>query len=197
MHITDIPQLIAKELSVRPQQVEKTIGLLDEGNTVPFIARYRKEVTGSLVDEQIRTIEERLTYLRNFAKRQEEILTKIEEQGKLTDDLRKQIEAAQKLQELEDLYLPYKQKRATRASKAKEKGLLPLAEAMMAQSERKGDAISFAAAFVNPEKGIETAEDALAGARDICAEVITEDAAFRQTLRQKLWSIGTLATELV
>ncbi len=197
MHITDIPQLIAKELSVRPQQVEKTIGLLDEGNTVPFIARYRKEVTGSLVDEQIRTIEERLTYLRNFAKRQEEILAKIEEQGKLTDELRKQIEAAQKLQELEDLYLPYKQKRATRASKAKEKGLLPLAEAMMAQKERKGDAISFAETFVDPEKGVETAEEALAGARDICAEVITEDAALRQTLREKLWRIGTLATELV
>ncbi len=197
MQITDIPQLIAKELSVRPQQVEKTIALLDEGNTVPFIARYRKEVTGSLVDEQIRTIEERLTYLRNFVKRQEEILAAIEAQGKLTDDLKSRIEAAKKLQELEDLYLPYKQKRATRASKAKEKGLLPLAEAMMAQEIRKGDALSFAASFIDPEKGVETAEDALAGARDICAETITEDAALRQTMREKLWRIGTLATELV
>ncbi len=197
MHITDIPQLIAKELSVRPQQVEKTIALLDEGNTVPFIARYRKEVTGSLVDEQIRTIEERLSYLRGFVKRQEEILAKIEEQGKLTDELRKEIEKAQKLQELEDIYLPYKQKRATRASKAREKGLAPLADAMMAQKERNGDAISFAEQFIDAEKGVDTAEDALAGARDICAEVITEEAALRQALRGKLWRIGTLATELV
>ncbi len=197
MHITDIPQLIAKELSVRPQQVEKTIALLDEGNTVPFIARYRKEVTGSLVDEQIRTIEERLSYLRGFVKRQEEILAKIEEQGKLTDELRKEIEKAQKLQELEDIYLPYKQKRATRASKAREKGLAPLADAMMAQKERNGDAISFAEQFIDAEKGVETAEDALAGARDICAEVITEEAALRQALRGKLWRIGTIATELV
>ncbi len=197
MHITDIPQLIAKELSVRPQQVEKTIALLDEGNTVPFIARYRKEVTGSLVDEQIRTIEERLSYLRGFVKRQEEILAKIEEQGKLTDELRKEIEKAQKLQELEDIYLPYKQKRATRASKAREKGLAPLADAMMAQKERNGDAISYAEQFIDAEKGVETAEDALTGARDICAEVITEEAALRQALRGKLWRIGTLATELV
>ncbi len=197
MHITDIPQLIAKELSVRPQQVEKTIALLDEGNTVPFIARYRKEVTDSLVDEQIRTIEERLSYLRGFVKRQEEILAKIEEQGKLTDELRKEIEKAQKLQELEDIYLPYKQKRATRASKAREKGLAPLADAMMAQKERNGDAISFAEKFIDAEKGVDTAEDALAGARDICAEVITEEAALRQALRGKLWRIGTIATELV
>ena len=197
MKPSDIPQIIAKELSIRPHQVEKTMELLDEGNTVPFIARYRKEVTGSLIDEQIRTIEERLTYLRNFVKRQEEILTKIEEQGKLTAELKTKIEQAQKLQELEDLYLPYKQKRATRASKAKEKGLEPLAKAMMDQKEKTGNAISFAKKFVNPEKGVDTAEEALEGARDICAEAIMEDANLRQTMREKMWKRAKMQTELV
>lgn len=197
MKPSDIPQIIAKELSIRPHQVEKTMELLDEGNTVPFIARYRKEVTGSLIDEQIRTVEERLAYLRNFVKRQEEILNKIEEQGKLTPALQTKIEQAQKLQELEDLYLPYKQKRATRASKAKEKGLEPLAKAMMAQKEKAGNAISFAKKFVNSEKGVETAEEALEGARDICAEAIMEEAALRQTMREKIWKRAKVQTELV
>ncbi len=197
MLTTDIPQVIAKELSVRPHQVEKTIELLDEGNTVPFISRYRKEVTGSLIDEQIRTIEERLTYLRNFVKRQEEILTKIEEQGKLTPELKKQIEQAQKLQELEDLYLPYKQKRATRASKAKEKGLEPLAKAMMAQKEKTGSALLLAKKFINREKGVNSAEEALEGARDICAEAIMEEASLRQTMREKLWKRAKMQTELI
>lgn len=197
MNTNDIPQRIAKELSVRPQQVEKTIELLDEGNTVPFIARYRKEVTGSLLDEQIRSIEERLTYLRNLMKRQEEILRSIAEQGKLTEELQKQIEKAEKLQELEDLYLPYKQKRATRASKAREKGLEPLAQAMLEQKEKKGNPISFAKAFVNEEKGVSTPEEALEGARDICAEVIMEEATLRQTLREKLWKKAQIETELV
>ena len=197
MKPSDIPQIIAKELSIRPHQVEKTMELLDEGNTVPFIARYRKEVTGSLLDEQIRTIEERLTYLRNFVKRQEEILTKIEEQGKLTPALKTKIEQAQKLQELEDLYLPYKQKRATRASKAKEKGLEPLAKAMMAQKEKSGSVILLAKKFINKEKGVTTAEEALEGARDICAEAIMEDAGLRQTMREKIWKRAKVQTELV
>lgn len=197
MNSNDIPQRIAQELSVRPQQVAKTIELLDEGNTVPFIARYRKEVTGSLQDEQIRSIEERLTYLRNLVKRQEEILHAISEQGKLTDELKAQIEKAQKLQELEDLYLPFKQKRATRASKAREKGLEPLALAMMAQKEKKGKAISFAASFINEEKGVSTAEDALAGARDICAETIMEEASLRQTMRDRMWKQARIQTELI
>ena len=131
MKQTDIAPLIAGELGCRPVQVEKTIELLDGGNTVPFIARYRKEVTGSLEDEQIRTIEERLNTLRNLVKRQEEILARIDEQGKLTPDLRQAIEQAQKLTELEDLYLPYKQKRRTRAQQAREKGLEPLANAFL------------------------------------------------------------------
>ena len=197
MKPSDIPQIIAKELSIRPHQVEKTMELLDGGNTVPFIARYRKEVTGSLLDEQIRTIEERLTYLRNFVKRQEEILTKIDEQGKLTPALKTKIEQAQKLQELEDLYLPYKQKRATRASKAKEKGLEPLAKAMMDQKEKSGSVILLAKKFINKEKGVATAEEALEGARDICAEAIMEDAGLRQTMREKIWKRAKVQTELV
>ena len=129
MLATDIPAVIAAELKVKTTQVDAAIALLDEGNTVPFISRYRKEVTGSLEDEQIRTIEERLGYLRNLVKRQEEILAKIEEQGKLTEELKSAIEKAQKLQELEDLYLPYKQKKRTRAQVARERGLEPLANA--------------------------------------------------------------------
>lgn len=197
MKSTDIPQIIAKELSVRPHQVEKTIELLDGGNTVPFIARYRKEMTGSLLDGEIRTIEERLTYLRNFAKRQEEILGKIAEQGKLTKELKTQIEKAQKLQELEDIYLPYKQKRATKASKAREKGLEPLAKAMMEQKEKKGSILSLARSFVNEEKGVHSIEEALEGAKDICAETIMEDPELKKHMRETIWKRARLDTELV
>ena len=197
MKSTDIPQIIAKELSVRPHQVEKTIELLDGGNTVPFIARYRKEMTGSLLDGEIRTIEERLTYLRNFAKRQEEILGKIAEQGKLTKELKTQIEKAQKLPELEDIYLPYKQKRATKASKAREKGLEPLAKAMMEQKEKKGSILSLARSFVNEEKGVHSIEEALEGAKDICAETIMEDPELKKHMREIIWKRARLDTELV
>lgn len=195
MHQSDISTMIATELQVRPQQVEKTIELLDQGNTVPFIARYRKEVTGSLEDEQIRTIEERTTTLRNLLKRQEEILAAIEGQGKLTPDLRQAIEKAQKLTELEDLYLPFKQKRRTKAQMAREKGLEPLAVKMLLQKEFRGTVTQIAAAFVNPEKGVDTAEDAIAGARDIIAEMMSEHASLRQELRQRLWHRGILTTE--
>ena len=197
MKPTDIAPLIARELSVQPWQVEKTVELLDGGNTVPFIARYRKEATGSLLDEQIRTIEERLGTLRNLVKRQEEILTKIDEQGKLTPELRTAIEKAQKLTELEDYYLPYKQKRRTRAQQAREKGLEPLATAFLLQRDQKGDALSAARAYVDPDKGVETPEDALAGARDIVAELAAEDPTLRQTLRDQLWNHGMIRTELV
>ncbi len=197
MKQTDIAPAIARELSVQPWQVEKTVELLDGGNTVPFIARYRKEMTGSLLDEQIRTIEERLGTLRNLVKRQEEILAKIEEQGKLTPELRQAIEKAEKLTELEDYYLPYKQKRRTRAQQAREKGLEPLAASFLLQREQKGDALTAAQAYVDPEKGVETPEEALAGARDIVAELAAEDAALRQTLREQLWNHGLLQTELV
>lgn len=197
MKPTDIAPLIARELSVQPWQVEKTVELLDGGNTVPFIARYRKEATGSLLDEQIRTIEERLGILRNLVKRQEEILAKIDEQGKLTPELRTAIEKAQKLTELEDYYLPYKQKRRTRAQQAREKGLEPLATAFLLQRDQKGDALSAARAYVDPDKGVETPEDALAGARDIVAELAAEDPTLWQTLRDQLWNHGMIRTELV
>lgn len=197
MKPTDIAPLIARELSVQPWQVEKTVELLDGGNTVPFIARYRKEATGSLLDEQIRTIEERLGTLRNLVKRQEEILAKIDEQGKLTSELRTAIEKAQKLTELEDYYLPYKQKRRTRAQQAREKGLEPLATAFLLQRDQKGDALSAARVYVDLDKGVETPEDALAGARDIVAELAAEDPTLRQTLRDQLWNHGMIRTELV
>lgn len=196
MLTTDIPKIIGQELSISSQQVVKTMELLDEGNTVPFIARYRKEVTGSLTDEQVRLVSERAAYLRNFVKRQEEILSKIEEQGKLTASLRDRITKAVKLQELEDLYLPYRQKRATRASKARERGLAGLAKAIREQKEKRGTALSYAISFVNPEKDVNTPEEALSSARDILAEEIMEDASLRQDIRSRLWKKGMIETEL-
>lgn len=196
MLTTDIPKIIGQELSISSQQVVKTMELLDEGNTVPFIARYRKEVTGSLTDEQVRLVSERAAYLRNFVKRQEEILSKIEEQGKLTASLRDRITKAVKLQELEDLYLPYRQKRATRASKARERGLAGLARAIREQKEKRGNALSYAISYVNPEKDVNTPEEALSGARDILAEEIMEDASLRQDIRSRLWKKGMIETEL-
>lgn len=196
MLTTDIPKIIGQELSISSQQVVKTMELLDEGNTVPFIARYRKEVTGSLTDEQVRLVSERAAYLRNFVKRQEEILSKIEEQGKLTASLRDRITKAVKLQELEDLYLPYRQKRATRASKARERGLAGLAKAIREQKEKRGNALSYAISYVNPEKDVNTLEEALSGARDILAEEIMEDASLRQDIRSRLWKKGMIETEL-
>ena len=192
----DIETIIAKELKVRSKQVAAAIELLDDGNTVPFIARYRKEATGSLEDEQLRQLEERLSYLRNLAKRQEEILGKIAEQGKLTDELRTAIEKTTKLQELEDLYIPYKQKKRTRAMMARERGLEPLANAMMLQAQTQGSALEEAAKFVDAEKGVETAEDALAGARDIVAETTMEDASLRKKMRNHLWNMAVLTTSL-
>ncbi|MBE6074567.1 MAG: RNA-binding transcriptional accessory protein [Selenomonas ruminantium] len=196
MLTNDISAVIAKELNVRPKQVTAAIELLDDGNTVPFIARYRKEATGSLEDEQLRVLEERLSYLRNLVKRQEEILGKIEEQGKLTDELRTAIEKTTKLQDLEDLYLPYKQKKRTRAQIAREAGLEPLANAMMLQAQSKGTALAEAAKFIDAAKGIETAEDALAGAMDIVAETTMEDAALRKKMRTRLWNTAVLTTSL-
>ena len=196
MRTEDIGAVIAQEMKLRPKQVEATMELLDGGNTVPFISRYRKEATGELDEEQVRTVEERMTYLRNLVKRQEEIVAKIAEQGKMTDELRDAIEKAQKLQELEDLYLPYKQKKRTRAQIARERGLASLAEAMLAQEETARDALSVAADFVDEEKGVATAEDALAGAEDIVAETVMEEAALRQKMRKELWQTGVIATEL-
>ena len=196
MRISDIPAAIAGELSIRPQQVESVITLLDDGNTIPFIARYRKEATGSLEDEILRQVEARLTYLRSLVKRQEEICARIEEQGKLTDELRAAIEAAEKLQTLEDLYRPYKQKKRTRASIARERGLEGLANAMLLQRETGGTPEDIAASFVDAEKDVATAADALAGARDILAETIMDEAELRRLMREKFWKSAVLETTL-
>ncbi|EKU71488.1 hypothetical protein HMPREF9161_00173 [Selenomonas sp. F0473] len=196
MRISDIPAVIAKELSIRPQQVESVITLLDGGNTIPFIARYRKEATGSLEDEVLRQVETRLAYLRSLIKRQEEILARIEEQGKLTDELRASVDAAEKLQTLEGLYRPYKQKKKTRASIARARGLEPLANAMLLQTETSGMPGDYAAAYVSDAREVPTAADALAGARDILAETVTDDAELRRLMRERFWKRATLETTL-
>ncbi|MGM9540876.1 Tex family protein [Anaerovibrio sp.] len=196
MLLDNINHTIAKELQVRTAQIDAAVQLLDDGNTVPFIARYRKEATGELEDEQLRSIEERLAYLRNFVKRQEEILNKIAEQGKLTDELRSAIEKTSRLQELEDIYLPYKQKKRTRAQKAREKGLEPLASLMLLQQKSAGSPEVEAAAYINPELEVSSPEEALAGAMDIIAEMIAENAGLRQKLREKIQRSGVIATSL-
>ncbi|HFB68144.1 MAG TPA: RNA-binding transcriptional accessory protein [Calditrichae bacterium] len=177
-------QQIAQELNLRAIQVSNTVELLDSGNTVPFIARYRKEMTGKLDEEQIRAIEERIKYLRALEERRQTILKSIEEQGKLTPELRQKIEATTKMQELEDLYLPYRPKKRTRATIAKEKGLEPLALKLFAQQETQGTVEELAAPYVNPEKEVPDVEAALQGARDIIAEMVSEDADVRKTVRE-------------
>lgn len=197
MKLAEIPAMIARELGIRPQQTVAVIELLDGGNTVPFIARYRKEATGNLDEEQIRSIDERMQYLRNVGKRQEEIRSAIEAQGKLTAELAAAIEAAQKLQELEDLYLPFRPKKRTRAQIAREKGLEPLAERMLAQADpTAADRLAVAAGFINAETGVEDAAAALAGARDIVAETIAERADLRTLLRREIWKTAALSTTL-
>lgn len=196
MLLNDIPGIIARELNVKPAQVEATIQLFDDGNTIPFIARYRKEATGELDEEQIRTIQERLVYLRNLVKRQEEILSSIDAQGKLTPELSAAITATTKLQDLEDLYLPYRPKKRTRAQIAREKGLEPLSEIILAQQLTTGAPLEIAAGFLNPEQEINAPEEALAGALDIVAEVVAERADIRATLRKQFWQNAEIATEL-
>ena len=178
-----IIQILARELEQTEQHVENVVALLDEGNTIPFIARYRKELHGSMDDTALRTLEERLQYLRNLEKRREEVKGAIESQGKLTEELSAAIDNAATLAEVEDLYRPYKQKRRTRAPAAREKGLEPLAALLYAQKPDCPDPLEAAAGYVDPEKGVETAEDALQGAGDIIAEDISDDAAVRKALR--------------
>lgn len=197
MLLTDIFAVIARELGVKIAQISATVKLLDEDNTVPFIARYRKELTGELDEEQIRTTEERVHYLRNLIKRQEEILSSIGQQDKLSPELESAIQATTKMQELEDLYLPFRPKKRTRAQIAREKGLEPLAELMLSQEIAVGDPLTIAAEYLNPEKEVLTAEAALAGASDIIAEIVAEKAAIRAMLRKQLWMNGELAAELV
>jgi len=191
----DFVKLIAKEEKLRAEQVQATIELLDDENTVPFIARYRKEVTGELDENQIIAIQDRIRYVRILEDRKQAVIKSIDEQGKLTDELRSQIEAAVKLQEVEDLYLPYKPKKRTRATIAKEKGLEPLAQRMWSQEDITGTPEEIAAAFVDSKKGVKTAEEALAGACDIIAEWVSDDAEVRKIVREKTWDDGILKSQ--
>ncbi len=177
-----IAERIAEELKVKQNYVENVISLIDEGNTIPFIARYRKEMHGTMDDTTLRTLEERLTYLRSLEERKETVKKSIEEQGKLTEELSKAIDEAETLSKLEDLYRPYKQKKRTRATIAKEKGLEPLALAIMMQGAEVP--AKLAEKYIDKEKGVETVEDALAGASDIIAENISNDAEKRDILRE-------------
>ena len=188
-------EVLADELGQKAEYVENVVRLLDEGNTIPFIARYRKELHGAMDDTVLRTLETRLQYLRSLQERRETVLAAISEQGKLTDELAASIAAVRTLAELEDLYRPYKPKRRTRATMAKEKGLEPLAEILFAQKRDCPDPITEAANYVDPEKGVETAEDALAGASDIIAEQISDDASLRKSLRALLQREGRLVSK--
>lgn len=179
---------LAHELNIDKKQVAATIALLDEGNTVPFIVRYRKEVTGGLSDEQLRTLSERLAYLRNLEDRKAEVIKLLEEMEKLTPEIKKSLDAASTLQEVEDIYRPFRPKRRTRATIAKEQGLEPLAQKILAQEVSIG--LEDAAAFVDTEKGVNTPEDALAGALDIIAEIISDDAEIRKVIRDMAYKTG-------
>ena len=188
-----IAEILSGELGQKLSYIENVIALLDEGNTIPFIARYRKEMHGGMDDTALRALETRLSYLRNLQERREEVKNAIENQGKLTQELASAIDAAATLAEVEDLYRPYKQKRRTRGSVAREKGLEPLAIAIMEQDGK--DPAVLAADFVDPEKGVETVEDALAGANDIIAEDLSDDAAIRKSLRELFNRRGVLVSK--
>ena len=187
--------IIAKELGVKPGQVESAVTLLDEGNTVPFIARYRKEVTGELQDEQLRNIEERIKYLRNLEARRQEIINAITEQEKMTDELMASLMKAVKLQELEDLYLPYRPKKRTRAMIARERGLEPLADMILNDTVTSGNPLDIAREYISED--VPTPEDAIQGASDIVAEIVSDSADFRATLRKRMWKEGFIQAELV
>ena len=189
-----IAGVIAHELGVKEFQVQNTIKLIDDGNTIPFIARYRKEATGGLSDEVLRNLNDRLTYLRNLNKRKEEISKSIEEQGKMTDELKIQIENAITLSEVEDIYRPYKQKKRTRASIAKEKGLEPLATIIYLQTDKR-PVLEIAKEFINEEKGVNNEEEALTGAKDIIAENISDVAEYRKRIKQMCYREGLIKTK--
>ena len=192
----DILKKLAEEFKLKDEQVKNTVALIDDGNTIPFIARYRKEVTGSLDDTVLRNLFDRLNYLRNIEKRKEEVKTAIEGQGKLTDEIVAALEEAQTLTEVEDIYRPYKQKKKTRASVAREKGLEPLAALIFEQRRSYEKPIpEIAAGYIDEEKGVLTAEDALAGANDIIAEDISDNAEVRKEIRSVTFDYGTLVTK--
>jgi len=193
----DIIVKLTEEFGVKKVQIEQAVKLIDEGNTVPFIARYRKDVTGGLNDEQLRAIDERLRYLRGLEERKQEVLRSIEEQGKLTDELKAEIEKAEILQRVEDLYKPFKQKKTTRAGKAKAKGLEPLALIIYMQQTKSGDVLKVAEPFVDTEKEVETAEEAIQGACDIIAEMIADNADLISEVRDRYYKHGLIETEAV
>jgi RNA binding S1 len=188
-----IIKIIAEELNIKPAQVENTIRLIDEGNTIPFIARYRKEVTGGLSDEILRTFGERLNYLRNLEKRKEEVTNSINEQGKLTEEITKDLENAITLAEVEDIYRPYKQKKKTRATVAKAKGLEPLAEIILKQEEKR-DITKIAEEYINEGKEVKTPEEAICGALDIIAEMISDNPEYRKLIKKIIYSKGVIKT---
>ena len=188
-----IVEILAQELGQKQQYVENVVNLIDEGNTIPFIARYRKEIHGAMDDTTLRNLETRLTYLRNLQQRRDEVKKSIENQGKLTQELSEAIDAAATMTEVEDLYRPYKQKRRTRGSIAREKGLDPLAQAIFAQDGQ--DIQKLAKDFISEEKGVATAEDAIAGALDIIAEKLSDDADIRKALRELCSRRGTLVSK--
>lgn len=195
---------LSQEFHLKVSQVEATVNLIDDGNTIPFIARYRKEMTGGLSDVVLRDLDERLTYLRNLDDRKQEVIRLISEQGKLTAELEEEIQKAEVLQRVEDLYKPYKQKKSTRASKARERGLEPLSQIMRAMELETGTPEEAAAPFITADqevidagKGVATVEEALQGAMDIIAEVIADDPEFNQAVREKTFETGKIAAEAV
>lgn len=190
----NIANKLVEEFKLKPFQVENAIKLIDEGNTIPFIARYRKEATGELSDEQLRDLFERLTYLRNLEKRKEEVIRLIDEQGKLTEELQSTIVSALTMTEVEDLYRPYKQKKKTRATIAKAKGLEPLANIIFEQKDKR-DINEIAKEFIDEEKDVKTAEEAINGAKDIIAEMISDVAEFRKDIRKIIYDKGVIATK--
>ena len=190
----NIANKLVEEFKLKPFQVENAIKLIDEGNTIPFIARYRKEATGELSDEQLRDLFERLTYLRNLEKRKEEVIRLIDEQGKLTEELQNTIVSALTMTEVEDLYRPFKQKKKTRATIAKAKGLEPLANIIFEQKDKR-DINEIAKEFIDEEKDVKTVEEAINGAKDIIAEMISDVAEFRKDIRKIIYDKGVIATK--
>ena len=192
--MTNINEVLSKELNISLKQVESVIEMLDEGNTVPFIARYRKERTGNLTDEVLRNFFERLTYLRNLQSRKEDVIRLIDEQGKLTEELKGKIEKANSLTEVEDLYRPYKAKKRTRATIAAEKGLKPLGELILA-GDFEGNIEEKAKEFINEEKEVKSAQDALNGAMDVISEIISDNAEYRKFIRELVLREGNIETK--
>lgn len=190
----EISQQLTEEFNLRPDHVRNILQLLDEGNTIPFIARYRKEMTGAIDDQVLRAFNDRYEYLKNLEKRKQEVANSITEQGKMTEEIQSAIDAAQTMTEVEDIYRPFKQKKKTRASVAIEKGLQPLAEFILAQ---EGDPYAEAVKYVDEEKGVATAEDAISGAKDIIAEVISDNAELRKKLRGLLENHGEMQVKMV